>query len=417
MKSRTRTHFVLVLLLALLCAFPALAANDQKVPSKYGTVTGQLRTYYLTTRAQTTKARFDYITESLAVGGYLKYETPWVADHFGAGLAGYFSMPFIDTFNQKDRSGTGLLSSRRNQAIFALGEAYFKGRYSKTEARLWRQRIDTPLINSHDNRMIPQTFEAYGVTSGDVEDLSLSAFWVDKEKGRDTRLFKSMSEIAGLDGSEGGVFMTGADWQASEALSVRFWNYYAPDLDNSFFTQAKYTFGDPEAVEYEFLFQGLDQRSVGNQDNGTYNAAEAGLQGTLRYAGLAFFLGETIMDGAQSLRNSWGSYPFFTNQMISSFNRSGEKTILVGVGYDFAEVGVDGFTANLRACFGSTPDSGIHATSNRTEYNLSMKYQASGDLDGFSILNQWAYVDGDENTGGSDIYEVRLRLQYNFQLL
>jgi hypothetical protein len=407
---------LLVCLAILLCSAPCIADDEDATTSPYGTITGQVRTYYFTQRNKTTGQTFDSVKESLAVGGYLKYETPWLADHFGAGLAGYFSEPFIDAFNENDKGGTGLLS-KRNQGIQALGEAYLKGRYAQSEARVYRQRIDTPFINSNDSRMLAQTFEAYGIKSKDVNNLELSLFWVDKEKARDTELFKSMGEMAGLTGTNTGVVMTGADWQATDTMPLRFWNYYTPNLDNTFFTEAKYLFGDPADLACELTFQGVDQRSVGDQRDGTYNAAEAGLQSVFKVDGFDFYLGATIVDGARGIRNSWGNYPFFNNMMGYDFSRSGEHSGLLGVGYDFSRIGVDGFKANLKAVFGDTPDTGVHATYDRSEYNLNMDYAFGGALKGLSILNRWSYQDADESMGGRDGYQVRLRLQYDFRLL
>ncbi len=409
--------FVRLSLLACLCillyALPCLA-DDDKTPSKYGTITGQFRTYYFTQRNKTTGKSFNRVRESLAVGGFLKYETPWIADHFGAGLAGYVSEPFIDSFNENRKGGAGLLSSR-NQGIHALGEAYLKGRFAQSEVRVWRQRIETPLINGDDSRMLPQTFEAYGIKSEDVDNLAFSLFWVDKEKGRDTELFKPLSEMAGLKGNKGGVLMAGADWQASKNLPLRFWNYYAPNMDNTFFTQAKYTFGDHDAVAYEVTFQGLNQSSVGDQRRGTYSSGEIGLQGVVKVDGIDFYLGGTLVDGSKGIRNSWGNYPFFNKMMNYDFNRAGEQMALLGVGYDFARIGIDGLKSNLKAGFGTTPNTGPHATFDRREYNLNTVYAFGGDLKGLSILNRLSYQDADEKLGGRDGYQVRLRLQYDFQ--
>jgi hypothetical protein len=410
------SHFVLVCVFSLLIAVPGYAAEEKK-PSEWGTVTGQARLYYYTQRNKSaTGQEFDNIKESLALGGWLKYETPWIADHFGAGAALYGTAPVTAELNQKERSGSGLLNSD-SEGYAVLGEAYLKARYADTELRVWRQRIETPFINGNDSRMLPQTFEAYGLKSGAFDDLELSLFWVDKEKGRDTEFFKSMSYMAGLTDKERGVIMAGADWQPVANLPLRFWNYYAPDLDNTFFTQLKYTFGDPDGVQYSLLFQGVDQRSVGDQLRGNYNAGEAALMGTLMYSGFSFDLGGSIADDSTQIRNSWGVYPFFNNLMAYAFNRAGEKALLLAVGYDFSHIGWNGYRAKLQAGFGDTPETGRNASADRSEYDLNLYYDFDGDLKGLGALARFSYQDEDESMGGRDGYQVRLRLQYNFQLL
>lgn len=334
---------LLTCLVILCCSLPCQAEGDEATPSKYGTITGQFRTYYLIQRNRGTEETFSVVKESLAAGGILKYESPWLADHFGAGLAGYFSMPLIDAFNATRTGGTGLLSER-NTDIYALGEAYLKTRFAQSEVRLWRQRLETPFINGNDTRMLPQTFEAYGITSKDVQDLELSLFWVDQEKARDTQLFQPMTKVAGKRGTLGGVIMTGADRQASDALAMRFWNYYADNLDNTFFTQAKYLFGDPDDVACEITFQGMDQHSVGES---IYNTAEIGLLGVLKVKGFDFSLGGTIVDDSKSVRHSWGPSPFFNTMVSYNFARAGEQTLYLGMGYDFARAGLDGFRTDV----------------------------------------------------------------------
>jgi hypothetical protein len=164
------------------------------------------------------------------------------------------------------------------------------------------------------------------------------------------------------------------------------------------------------------LFQGVDQRSVGDQLRGVYSGQEVGLMGSLMYSGFTFDLGGTIVNDDTGIRNSWGTYPFFNNMMNYNFARAGEKSLLLGVGYDFAKLGWDGYRADLKAGFGDTPDTGPHATYDRSEYDLDLYYDFDGDLKGLSLLSRFSYQDADESMGGRDGYQVRLRLQYNFQL-
>ncbi len=413
MKYSNACFQIVVVFFLLLLSMPVLA---EEAPSKYGTVTGQSRLYYFTQRNRTDQKGFDNIKESLAVGGYLKYESPWLADHLGFAAAAYGTAPVTSELNKRSQGGTGLLTSK-NYGFLALGEAYLKARVGKTEFRLWRQRIDTPFINSNDSRMLAQTYEAYGFKSADLDTATLSLYWVDKEKARDTELFKSMTDLAGVTGSDGGVLMTGADWKPMDKLSTRFWNYYAPDMDNTFFAQAGYTFDVEEDLSYGILFQGVDQRHVGDAVRGFYNGAEAGIKGDVKVNGVTLELGGTIVDNSASIRNSWGTYPFFNNLMSYAFNRAGEKALYLGAAYDFSRVGAKGFSANVKAGFGDTPDSGRNASFDRDEYTLNMDYKFDGDLKGFSILNRWSYQDADSKLGGKDGMQVRLRFQYDFQLL
>ena len=213
----------------LLFALPVSAAEEEDAPD-YSSLTGQVRYYYF---QQTDKDQYtstEKKKESLALGGYLKYETPWLEDTLQAGFAGYVSTPFPESRNDKDQGGTNMLTSK-NEGIAVLGEAFLKGKHEQNMATLYRQRIDTPMVNSSDSRMIPNLFEAYTLDNTAVDDLSVKASWIHRIKLRDTDQFEHMSKVSGnsaLANSKRGMFMLGADWNP-DTFKNRGWLYMTPD--------------------------------------------------------------------------------------------------------------------------------------------------------------------------------------------
>ncbi|WP_027722016.1 OprD family outer membrane porin [Maridesulfovibrio zosterae] len=422
MNCKLKNHLILplALLFVLTSACSVLAATnatDKKEEWKYGKISGQVRMFYFMQEDRPNGQSFDKTKESFAIGGQLKYETPWIADHFGGVVTGFLAAPLFDDLNKVRYAGTGVLDNK-NQGYAVVGEAYFKARYEKTIAKIWRQRIETPYINGNDSRLLPNTFEAYGVESTDIDGLKLHVAWVDKMKNRDSDLFISMTESAGVSGNQGGLVMFGADWKPTDKMSFRAWNYYTPDMDNTFFIEANYSYDISEALETHVKFQAVDQRNTGSDLLGTYTADEAGLLLGLKYNGMTFDVGGTIVDDSADVRNSWGVNPFFNNLMSCGFNRAGEKALYLAAGYDFTRVGVKGFSANVKTGFGSTPDSGKNASYDRNEYDLNLAYKFDGYfdgyLDGLSLINRWEYQDADNSMGGKDVVQVRVRLQYDF---
>jgi len=399
------------------CLFMLVSASSDAAENpwdtdKYGTVTGQVRYYYFTQRDKLKTASDDTIQESLAIGGFLKYESPWVADTFRAGLAGYTSQPFPSSFNQADEAGTQLLTSM-NTGITTLGELYLAGRFAESEATIYRQRIETPMVNGNDSRMIPQTFEAISLTSKDVENLKIQVAYIDKIKLRDTDEFKSMSKVSNnskMLGSRRGMAMVGGDW-SPEFMKMRGWYYHIPDYMQMLFLQAGSTHSVREDFSIHWLAQGLDQRSTGNSDGGGFNVGELGLLGGATVSGVKMELGGTIVDNSADVVSRWGTYPFFNNMMSFANNRAGEKALYMAVAYDFTRIGWNGFTSSIKTSFADTPDSGSNASADRNEYNLNLNYAFSGDLEGLSILNRWSYQD---TKGVKDGKQVRLRIQYDF---
>lgn len=412
-KKRPLSYIVLILSTLLFCALPASA--KEKKEWEYGKLTTQLRYYYFTQRDKDKATKDVTNKESLALGGFLKYETPWLGDLFQGGIAGYTSQPFPSDFNRASSGGTQLLSSK-NQGVTALGEAYLKGKLNQTEGTIYRQRIETPMVNGNDSRMIPHTFEAYSVTSKDFEDLTLQAAWIDKIKRRDTEMFRPMSEFTGLTGlgnSNRGMFMLGADW-SPKPFKLRGWHYTVPNAMQMLFLQAGATHDIEDDLSVHWLLQGLDQRDAGSADGGSFNVGEIGALGGVTINGVKLEIGGTIVDNTTNVSNGWATYPFFNNMMTFANNRAGERALYLDASYDFNRIGWNGFTSSFKASFASTPNSGSTASADRDEYNFNFNYAFDGDLKGLSILNRWSYQ---ETRNEKDGMQVRLRLQYEFQIM
>src|SRR5438094_499649 len=99
----------------------------------------------------------DTDNEALATGGWLSYRSGWLFDTFSMGATFYGSAPL---YAPDDRDGTLLLQPDQ-KGYYVPGEAWGALRY-KEYARFtgYRQKIDVGYVNSHDNRMTPNTFEA-----------------------------------------------------------------------------------------------------------------------------------------------------------------------------------------------------------------------------------------------------------------
>ena len=87
--------------------------------------------------------------------------------------------------------------------ITTLGQAYVELDWKGVTGRFYRQALDVPYLNRNDSRMIPNTFEAYGIgREGTSLDFLLG--YVDKVKLRNREDFISMREAAGVrDGDSG----------------------------------------------------------------------------------------------------------------------------------------------------------------------------------------------------------------------
>jgi len=131
---------------------PKKISTVDKVKSFFsdGKVTGQIRSMY---------AGYDYKTtkdiSSTALGGILKYETAKLYN-LSAGVA-------FNTSNDINlKNNPELSSSKGNYTV--LSEAYLNYKYNDFNLRVGRQKIDTPLADSDDIRMIDNSFKGYVAT-------------------------------------------------------------------------------------------------------------------------------------------------------------------------------------------------------------------------------------------------------------
>ncbi len=162
----------------------------------------QLRTYYFDTESITSGAK----SEAWAVGGWAGVRSPWWGDLFQVGVLGYTSQKL---YGPDDKDGTKLLMP--GQKSFAvLGEAWGALKVFDQTLTGYRQLVNRPYINPQDNRMVPNTFEAYTL-SGAASGVSYTGGYIAKMKTRDSDSFDWMSTAAGSKGTHKGVGFAGVD--------------------------------------------------------------------------------------------------------------------------------------------------------------------------------------------------------------
>ena len=148
---------------------------------KDGKVSGNIRSMYSGYNNDN-----DVNTYATALGGQLKYE---LAKYKGFNAAAAFTTTHDLGFASGDRD-----EGKRNDELSStkgsyteLTEAYINYEFKGLNLRAGRQLIDTPLADSDDIRMVPNTFEAY-TASYEVNGFSLMAGHLDKWQGTDAGL-------------------------------------------------------------------------------------------------------------------------------------------------------------------------------------------------------------------------------------
>jgi hypothetical protein len=295
----------------------------------------QLRTYYFDQESLT-----GVPSEAWALGGWAGLRSPWWGDVFQLGFVGYTSQKL---YGPDDSDGTKLLRSGQEQ-ITVLGEAFGAVRILGQTLTGYRQLVNRPFINPRDNRMVPQTFEAYTLT-GSAKDVSYTGGYITKMKLRESDSFVWMSNTAGGTGSQRGVIYAGATWDFAKNGYVKMDDQYGVDVFNTFYVDGKYPIAINDKTSLALGAQYYPQRSVGDEQIGSFSTWGMGLQAALAHGPVGVQLYYTQTGEGFDTQNPFGDHASYLNLMQVAFNTAGEKAWGIGGNVDFRDLGVPGLTA------------------------------------------------------------------------
>ena len=396
----------LLIAMILLISFAASVVNASDDPGKkpdIGKFDLNIRSYYMKRTYGISSPQ-----ESLAVGGWLGYRTPWWHSLM-VGLTVFTSQGLI--FTDQDKGGAGILGPQQN-GYTALGDAYLKGKVSKTELTVFRQELDTPFINPHDSRMTPNTFEAYTITSQDLPLFTLVASHVTKIKPWTNTSFEGMSEAAGFAGTNEPVTMAGAVFEPAKNYKLNLWEYYCNNLMNIIYARGDGEWKYSDDLAFVTSLQFLNQQDVGNAMAGSFNTGMVGVQEIVKWKGLGLTFAYTSTANDHDIINPWAGYPGFTSMIVKDNNRAGENTWLAGLSCDFSSLGINGLSAFSNFTTSSTPKTGPQASPSQNELDFTVDYRFQKLLDGLWVRLRTAFITQDKTMGGQDMQDYRVIVNY-----
>ena len=352
--------------------------------------------------------------EAWALGGWLDYTSGWWNDRIKIGATGYTSQKL---YGPEDRDGTLLLAPGQ-EGITVIGQAYLIGRIvDDVKLRLFRQAFDLPFVNKKDDRMIPNTFEAYTLLGRSVGKTDFIFSHLTRMKTRDSSDFEYMSEVAGVPNSNEGLTMGGFYYSFSEDFSVGALNQYGWNTWNTLYADGKANWDLGKEFGLRISAQYIDQQSVGDELAGDFSTYALGAQVAMSYKGALLSFAYTATDEGGETQNPFGGHPSPISLMIKDFNRAGEDAWLVGLSYDFSRIGLDGLSAFGRYAHGNTPDSGAVASPDQKELDVTVDYRfKKGFLKGLWLRARGAYLDQD-GPNARDVSNIRLILNYDIQIM
>ncbi len=205
-----------------------------------GNVSGNIRVAYI--NQDNAIGADSYAT---SIGGELKYETAKFY-HTSFALSTFISQKVSPLSGDFDKDELNLDFFDSDGSSFAyLGEAYIDYNYKNFDVRIGRQKLDTPLNDRDDIRMVPNTFEAVTIGYGGIEDFVFMAGyitrWAGFDSGEDISAFKDIPGDISATGEHGShAYLAGVMNSSVENLDLQAWYYDFDKLAGVLYADAVY---------------------------------------------------------------------------------------------------------------------------------------------------------------------------------
>jgi hypothetical protein len=314
-------------------------------------------------------------TEEWAQGFMLDFKSGYTDGTVGVGVdaLGLLGVT-LDSGNGRHVGSTMIPSDSDNSAVDEWSRIGLTGKIkiSKTELRYGTLIPKLPILVANDGRLLPQTFEGGQITSSEFKELTLTGGRIEHATGRGSSDQTGLAVAGGTRESNQFDF-AGGDWNVTKDLTAQYYyaslnNYYKQHFfglihtlvlsDNqSLKTDLRYfktdSSGENSSGTSGYRISGYTKNGDGEIDNRTWSAA---LIYTL--GGHAITAGyQSVSDDSNFTQLNQGSLVdkgaggsslyLYTDRLIQSFTRAGERTAFGQYAYDFAALGVPGLKASV----------------------------------------------------------------------
>lgn len=292
---------------------------------------------------------------------------------FGVDALGLLGVT-LDTGKGRHVGSSMIPSDSDNRAVDEWSRLGLTGKVkiSKTDLRYGTLIPKLPILVANDGRVLPQTFDGSQITSSEFKDLTLTGGRIEHATGRGSTDQTGLAALGGTRESNQFDF-AGGDWKVTEDLTAQ---YYYAHLDN-YYTQQFFglihtlAFSDNQSLKTDLRYFNTD--SSGENSSGTSGYRISGytkngdgvIDNRTWSAALIYSLGghaitagyQSVSDGSSFTQLNQGglvdkgaggsSVYLYTDRLIQSFTRAGERTSFGQYAYDFAALGVPGLKASV----------------------------------------------------------------------
>lgn len=331
------------------------------------------------------------------VGGSLSYHSGHWRELLGFGATVYTSQKL---WGPDSKAGTSLLKPIQ-QSFTVLGEVYAELNYESFTGIAGRRAMTLPYINKDDNRQVPNTHESYVFgRRGTGRDFVLGHVTQMKEKDDDS--FQSMSDVAGVDGKDKGVSVAGFQFDLPDDFRVGAITQYGWDMFNTTYIDALWDRKLDSGWSIHLGAQYTDQRSVGDELLGDYDAQAWAVRGQVGRAGQSLKLGYSDYSDDAAIVRPFGGTPNFNAMIIEKFDKVGETAFGAQYSSHFADFGLPNWSANVGVMSGwdvVDPETGADQA-DEVEYDFTLDYKPKeGRLKGLWVRLRYIYIDFDSGVG------------------
>ncbi len=394
----------------LLIATAAHGAENLKEAFTRGEVSGEFRNFYYLRDYDRSTDRQD-----IASGGMLYFRTSPLKG-ISAGITFYTGQDLFG-LSDSDNDVYGLLSKDENgnhEGFSVLAESFLQMDFFDTTVKLGRQELETPFVNGDDNRLVPQTTEAYTLVNKSIPGVTFTASYVAQMKGKASTEFVSMTEYAEIEGGDEPIILGGLAYDGVDNLTLQAWDFHVVDLMNEIYLRADYSLSLSSEWAVYGSAQYLSQSDTGKKLGGPQDTYTYGMEVGIEGKGFQASVGYGAV-GDQDIIYPWG-HDFIVSLMVNDLSRAEEKGMMGVLKYKFDRIGIQGLTGRIRHLDFNTPESGENASYDFSETDLEAFYTFSGRLEGLELKIRHAIVNKDEALGGDDYGDTRAMLIYAFKL-
>jgi len=361
-----------------------------------GSLSGEIRTLHSSYTNDNSENSY-----ATAIGGSLNYE---LANYngFSGGVEFRTSQDINLLTGEGDKFNDELSSVNGNYN--QLTQAYISYEYENLKLSVGRQLLDTPLADSDDIRMIPNSFEAYILTYK-LNDFSFVAGNVQKWQGVDAGLDDGWIKTAKYGVNLAAVLYT------NDTIEATLWYYNITKVSNAIYSDITTTLELSKDFSLDLALQYLDESEL--NDSGV-EATIYGVSTSLDYNNFGFTLAynhSSKVDGKSSFSGFGGGtlYTSMDSKILDEIVQDRDAdSIMVSVSYELDNL-------SLSYAYGdfSGDKNSLGKEAHIVEQNFCLEYALSDDL---TLSSTYAIDDNKDDSSSEDFNDKNLRFfaSYSF---